>query len=377
MPNRSQTKAVVMKQGDTLQQHIASTIQPLWHHHYANTVPQVSGALTGARAVNAMYTAGLGAELLTNRIAPFTFSGDNPTGWDIAETNPASSIEEGADGTVRIISDGTLATFRQGDTTLGVTYRAYARPSAYVDGEWTITNGGGSAFYPRTNGDEITHDYIELFSNSSNRGFGINRVLNPPHDYSFAELSRRKLSEADGNLLGTVLLAQGGGAAIALDGSSGYETVANGTALNGLTEATIWLLINPDTLTDGDRLLWKNGELDVYLNADGSIHAHRDYSTSDADTDTAAGVIAAGSKYAVAVHWNNTDKIIHINVNGVNVDSGTPTAGVGTAVSNTNILQLWKNSSTNAFDGLAYDSFQKNAELSGADLLTLAQLANP
>lgn len=375
MPYKAQIQATLGGAAPTLAEYLAGLNGGLWLHDYADTVPAVSGALTGARVVNRMYTAGLGPELLTNRIAPFAFSSGNPTNWTVSETNPNSSIEEGDNGSIRFISDGTLAQMHQGSTVVGVTYRAFVRLEEYVDGEWSITDSAGSPYYPRSNGDSITLDYIALFGHAT-LGFGIKRNLNPPHDFSFAEFSWRKLSEYDGNLLGTALLAQGGGQAIALDGSTAYETVANGTSLNGLAEATIWLVIRPDTLTDGDRLIWKNGELDVYLNANGSIHAHRDYSTGDADTDTAAGVIEAGKLYAVAVHWNNTDKIIHINVNGVNVDSGTPTAGVGTAVSNTNILQLWKNNSTNAFDGLAYASYQAGRELTSDELLTLYQLTD-
>jgi hypothetical protein len=191
----------------------------------------------------------------------------------------------------------------------------------------------------------------------------------------FDNISVRKEGEYDLDLTGGVTLAQagllGGSHAYALDGSTGVGTLYNRASIQGLSAFTLSQLIKPDTLTDGDYLWFKADEIEVWLNADGSLFARAHYDTTDAETSSAVGVLNAGVWAFVHVVLDDSDDTLSIYVNDALVND-TVQAGAGSRVSNTNHLLLWKNASSNGFDGLVDEVFLRDSATSAADLAALA-----
>jgi len=363
--------------GIALENTIDLFIQPLWWHSHKAT--------SGVIATNRMYKGGIGAELLTNP----TFSAwaaDAPTGW--TETDDTGATQEVTErdpdqlhadtktvgGAANIFNSSAASNkpgLRQSILTMGDAYRILTNISQYGSGTLQVLDGAAGFFTNYTTAGQKTLDAIAANALLVWRLTGTGNA-------TLDEVSCKKIGELDGALAGGVTLAQtgklGANHAFAIDGSTGLATVYQQTAINGLAAGGLWFLINPDTLGNGDRLALKSDELDLYLNADGSVVGHVDYDTQDAETSSAAGAVSAGAWQAVGMTWNNTAKRVDLWVNGALVND-TVQAGSGTRVSNTNHLLLYKDSGSNGFDGLVDEALLTGREITGDEFGELARLA--
>ncbi len=337
---------------------------------------------TGTISANLAYTGGVGAELFTNPGNPFVFTADNPTGYTVVgevTTNPeisevgAGEIHGGAGtGYINLFSSTAPIFFYQNILTVGQTYRTVVDVNKKTTGQIQRSNGSGVGIGAAINAAGVnTEDII-----AAAVGLGIKRFTGGGEDYTIASLSAKKIGEYDALISGATLgqVGQlGANEAFDFDGSNDVLTLDD-VRTDGLTAGTLWLLINPDTLTDGDRLIFKNGELDWYLQADGSMVGHVDYSTTDAETSSAAGVITTGAWQAVGMSWDDSAKTVNLYKAGVLVND-TVQVGVGTRVSNTNNYLIGDNTGTNAFDGKIDELLGAAAASSASQFAQLAAAA--
>lgn len=172
-----------------------------------------------------------------------------------------------------------------------------------------------------------------------------------------ASLKRRKQNGLDGGVAGTFTFGVAGEfageTAADLNGSTGLFTVFNRANIQGLANLTLLAMLNPDVTGANDRIFFKSGEVDVIFNADGTVTVTINFASTNAVTTTTT-TFSAGAWQQIGIQLSSADNIARVFKNGVECSySGTPQAGVGARVSNTNNWQFGKDASTNGFDGKA------------------------
>jgi hypothetical protein len=340
----------------------------------------------GSIAVNAMYGSGVGAELLADPGIEAWTSPTNLTSW--AETlggtstiNQETTVIHGGSNAARLDIDASnnTAIISQNIGTVGDTYRfsVWARASATPATAAVISGVAFGSFSLTTAYQQFVQDVI-----AQNANLGFLRLSAASKSIYFDDCSIVKIGELDAALT-AVTLGQtgkfGANEAFDFDGATSLGTVYNRASIQGLTELWLMGLVNPDgpgELNAGT-LFSKAGEFELRFNsASRDLIATVEYDTTDAQTITTTA-LATGAWSLVTMKINNTTKTVRIFINGVEASySGTPTAGVGTRVSNTNNLIIGNNSgATQTWDGLWDDAAIKGAEISDAQELQLARLA--
>lgn len=322
---------------------------------------EVSGA-TIAKNAESTYSATNPHEVTTNSAFATDSAWNKDAGWTIS-SGEAHFVNPGANGSIYQAAVG--AADRK-------TYRVRGTVNDFVAG-FADFFLGGTAGPTNTLSGNGSNDFTAI-----NTGTSANCLCRGRSGSTF-DLDDFIIEEV-GNLeaiisAGITLEASGPGVnykAFDLDGANGVLTVG-GTNLNGRTVTHFVMLLNPDTFTANDRILFKNGEWDVLVDGSGYMTATRAYSTTPASS-VASVALQTGQWQLVEFYLDSTgDDIIHFRIDGVQADDASPTAGVGTPASNTNPLQIGKNASTNAFDGKVSNFGMSPTIL---DLATSQALAN-
>ncbi len=156
--------------------------------------------------------------------------------------------------------------------------------------------------------------------------------------------------------------------AVNLDGANN-QLFTQRTTLNGMAAFFAQMVINLDTISANDRLLFKNASIDLLLNADGTLSLTINFSGTNATLVTTT-VLSIATWYRVAI-WIGSDKVPHLSVNGVEATYASQVTGVGTRTSNTNPLYVLSHSTAaNSMDGKASD-FKLIANALTADIRQL------
>ena len=361
MPNRAQIKATVL---DT--QTLAS--------YLAGLAAQFGGAewplndASGQVADNRAYTAAA-VNVVNDLLTAWT--ADNPDNWTIQnESAGVREVAQVASGQARAnvgVDAGTgAANVWTSDTTIiqmrknaflvvGSTYRSVAVVSFHAVGDSLINAGGNTMIAITATGTlqgqaVASTTTLAIQSVTTNRQFTldsivIDRVGDLDGWLSDSGATRAQTGE------------QGGATATDFDGSAGMMTLYNRSEWQGMTNFIAGGMINPDATGANDRLLFKTDEIDVLFNADGTVTVTIHYADVDAVTTTTT-TFSTGAWQHFAVGIGSSDNLARVYKNGAECAyDGTPTAGEGARVSNTNNLQFFKNASTDAFNGKAEKLF--------------------
>lgn len=164
-----------------------------------------------------------------------------------------------------------------------------------------------------------------------------------------------------------------GAGCLDFDGVNDALTLTQNANINGMTEATLWLVATFDTISTADRLWQKSGNgLDIFLNATGAVSATVFYSTTNANM-ISVPVLQTGRVHSIAVRWSDADKTVRVNVDGLAVAASSLTVGVGARQSSTSDLILMNRAGFDrAADGCIYHAALFDAALSDVQLAKLA-----
>lgn len=185
----------------------------------------------------------------------------------------------------------------------------------------------------------------------------------------FDDVSIRETGQRDGFITGTVTLNQDAPSDLKSYDFSGGRIEAIGTQIDGLTNAEIILLINPDTFAANRRIIYKNGEWDIVLDGSGIVTATRTYNTTSAST-IATTALQSGVWQVLRIQLNSETDIISIWIDDNNVTPVSPTVGVGTPSTNTNAW-LFGSDGTNNYDGKLSNIAIKNELISNGRYINL------
>ena len=365
---------------------------------FANYVPTLAPLLwlpltetTGLIAVNAMYTAGIGAELLTN--ADFSsWSGDNPTWWSVngelagdPEITERDSGQAHADskisgGSANLYSSATanlpqliepVPLLVVGDTYLIETDISYIVNSNGLE----VLDGGGSIVTYSSTGDK-QRQHIARGTIVQWRG---NLALT---DVTLDRVSIRKIGELDGLIAGTTSLGQAGKRgpleAFLFDGATSLITVKQRAAINGLTALSFWCQCKASSAGENDAgaLAVKTDDFEICFNsASGDLYAKVDYDTSDAEAVTSS-LIPMDEWVTVELSIEDSSKTIAISINGLEASYASNTPGVGSRSSSLSDLVIGNRSTLDrTFDGLFDEALLLDRVLSSTERQVLEALA--
>lgn len=305
-----------------------------------------------------------GPELLTNRIAPFAFTADNPDGWTVTNETPndyvVGEVGAGEGHTEWLGSPGSgyinyysltaspVMNLRQDNVlTLGDTYRSIVEINTHIAGQVKVVHPLFDLEVPGSAGTHV----LDGISQDDNDFTFQSLPSAVPVDITFESMSCRKIGQLDASAT-NLTLAQtgllGAGHAVDFNGSTSVATVRRST-INGLTTAYYGLLIKPDTLTANDRLLWLNGELDIYVDGSGFIVGARTRGTTNAESTSSVALTTGAWQWVEVIYQSD---VISYRINGADASDATPTTGAGTTASTSNALQIGKDGGTGAYDGL-------------------------
>jgi hypothetical protein len=330
----------------------------------------------GDVARNHAYAGGVSAEKLVNGDFA-TWSGGNPTGWNVTEVGDASSnVVENPAGVMQILSDGTLALVQQNIMTVGDTYRVAVDIDTFTSGQLRLRQGAVIYKVLTAAGVDV-HERIAAINGTWDFLGGASGC-----DVQVGSASIVKIGELDGRIAGTISLDQVGQMGVSdaflMDGSTSLLTIVNRAAVQGLDEFSLWMLFNPASAGEGDAgvLFSKSGEFELRFNsASRDLTATVNYDTTNAIATTTTALTAEAWQ-SVGLRIDDTSKQIDIFIDGVEASYASRTSGAGSRVSNTNDLIIGNNAGvTQTLDGLLDEAMMIGRTLTEREWLQLHRLA--
>ena len=338
---------------------------------------------SGTIADNAAYTDAPGAELLTDTGLEAWATSSNLTNYveGVAAgstLNQETTIVHGGSNAARmdIGAGNELAQFRQGVVTVGDTYRvsAYARSDSGTPTINLLLSTAVQIFTISDSWAQYSGDIIAdattgpIFQRRSAAGLSI----------YWDDLSCKLVGQLDGFVNGATVGQTGllgANHAYSFDGSNDLITARN-TSIDGLTEFTLWLLINPSSAGEGDAgtFMIKADEFEFRFNSSSrDLYATVHYSTTDAEATTTTA-LSTSAWQTVGLRIDNTSKQIDIFIDGVEAEYDSRVTGEGTRVSNTNPLIVGNNAGgTQSFAGLIDEAVLTPSAATDNQFLTLHQ----
>ena len=204
----------------------------------------------------------------------------------------------------------------------------------------------------------------------------------PAAEATFDSVAADLTGVHDGFIAGTTSLAQTGllgiNEALLFDGATSLITVANHSAIQGMTDFTLWALFKPSSAGEGNAgtLFSKSGEFELRFNsASRDLIATVNYSSTNAQRVT-SNTLSADEWHSVGMRIDNSGKTPEIFVDGIEASYASTTAGVGTRVSNTNHLIVGNNAAVSqTLAGLLDEALLVKHPLTANELRLLHLLA--
>ena len=145
---------------------------------------------------------GTTVQVMTNYVAPFDETGDDPTGWTISgEDDIDNLVEVDGDGNFRLLSDGTFVSASQIVTDVGKAYLATIIVESVIGGEAVMMGTGGIAIPGSPDDLDAAGTFPHYFIADSTT-FGVKRKA-AACDIAFSQISLVEINEFPGEIGGT------------------------------------------------------------------------------------------------------------------------------------------------------------------------------
>lgn len=322
----------------------------------------------GVIARNHIYKGSQGAELITN----------GAFNTDLAGWSNQSATLAWVSGRLRAITTGSnQGPFQTHAVNPNDTYR--------VTYDYEVSSGQfDTVFHGLDAGSNLTgsgRNVVDLIPTASTNIFF---RADGAATYFLDNVSVRKVGELDAQIAGTTALAQAGlrgtDEAFLFDGATSRVTLNNRASIQGMNEFTLWMLHRPASTGENNNGTFfdKSSEFLFRFSTSGrDLTATVNHATTHASATTTT-TVSLNEWHSLALTYSfSGDKLPHIYIDGVEAAySGSPVAGVGARVSNTNHLIIGNRLALDrTLNGLVDEVLLADVALTPGELRQLHRLA--